>query len=155
MVRKAIIDATTQENVEATLTEVLKAVAAGNLDPRAAKGGLIYLINSIDIGAEDEIKTWSNRGKLPYMQSVYQHSAQTTSVSTVDQWNAAHPIGSRFLCEQYPDVVLTSQAPAFFVEGRGTAVECKIPGHAVGGGILVDDLVCVDGLKSRSARIRD
>lgn len=31
MVRKAIIDAATQENIETTLNEVLKVVAAGDL----------------------------------------------------------------------------------------------------------------------------
>jgi len=73
----------------------------------------------------------------------------------VTEWNAVHPVGSRFLCEAYPDAVLTSVAPAFFVKNLGVAVECRIPGLSVGtgGGVLVDDLVCVAGLKSASARV--
>lgn len=64
----------------------------------------------------------------------------------VAQWNADHPIGSRFVCSEHPDFVLTSAAPAFLV-GTEAAVECSIPGQPLGGGMLLDGLACIDNMK--------
>jgi hypothetical protein len=145
-VRRSALDDETLENMESALKDALSAVRAGQLKVDDALGDILYLISSIDHGEPSEIKTWTTPGAL---------TQKITRVDNVDQWNAAHPIGSRFLSELYPDLVLESRAPAFIVEGQGAAVECRIPGQGVGGGILIKDLICVDGLKSASSRLTD
>lgn len=64
----------------------------------------------------------------------------------VAEWNADHQLGSRFVCTDFPDLVLTSLAPAFCV-GTDAAVDCRIPGQPLSGGMELDTLTCVDNLK--------
>jgi len=68
----------------------------------------------------------------------------------IQQWNDAHPVGSRFICDYYPDLVLTSLAPAFRFGNEG-AVECAIPGQPLGGGMQLEKLACIDKVKPWSS----
>jgi hypothetical protein len=55
--RSPIMTRKTQAIMERTLEEVLTQVAAGKISPAAAKGGILYLIASIDNGEPNEIET--------------------------------------------------------------------------------------------------
>lgn len=63
--RKSIISATTNSQMESTLTDVLQSVADGTLSVEQARSGLLYLIASIDNGEPSEIDTWT-RSSAPY-----------------------------------------------------------------------------------------